>query len=198
MIELAKDLYLGEGHQRVCYRHPTDSGLCIKVLKPRKSAVRQHNQELLELGKLKGVQGASGYVTAQVAEVLTSEGVGYVFPMLADANGRQARSLSAFLKSDLYERDEVERRLKNLGEFLLRHCIVFRDINASNILCPVNADGGYQLIVIDGVGDRVEYPLNLMNKVPILARRKIRRRWRKVMEGLHQTTSWIDVEALAL
>lgn len=198
MIELHAEHFLGEGHQRLCYRHPEDSTLCIKVLKPRLSAAKQHKQELWVLKRLLDVDEAALYITGYLGEISTSKGDGYLFPLLTDSNGSQARNLSTFLKSDLYERTELQRQLLALGHFLLKHGVIFRDVNASNILCPIAENGTYQLIIIDGLGDRVGFPISLMNEIPFLVKRKVRRRWLKFLQQLAESNPWLEIEKLTI
>lgn len=180
-IKLDSTHFMGEGHQRLCYFHPEDEALCIKVLKPRRSALRQQKQELLQLAKLPKDADANGFIPPFLGQVETTQGTGYVFPIVKNSDGSRALNLSEYLQSSSCDFASLAQQLESLRKFLLAYCIIFRDVNASNILCPIQHDGSMKIVVIDGLGDRVDFPLSLLNLIPVLARRKIARRWSKFM-----------------
>lgn len=191
MIELTEDLFLGTGHQRVCYRHPENEELCIKVLKPRRSALRQQRQELTQLKKVSALSGGASYVADFHGVVNTNKGEGYLFTAVKSDDGERALSLGEYLLSETCDFERLSIELLKLRSFLLEHMIIFRDVNATNILCPMRS-GLVSVVVIDGVGDRVDFPLNTLNLIPYFARQKIKRRWLKFVKPLLRSYTKLD------
>ena len=194
MIEITSAHFMGEGHQRICYSHPDQDDVCIKVLKPRRSALRQQNQELQQLKKLPKGYGKNGLIVPFLGMEETTQGPGYLFPVVKNNDGSRALNLSEYLQSPSCDFKSLAQQFDTLKRFLLAHCIIFRDVNASNILCPVDAEGTVRIVVIDGLGDRVDFPLSLLDSVPFLARRKIFRRWDKFMNPILKCSTELSRE----
>lgn len=196
VLELTDEGFLGAGHQRVCFRHPTDTSLCVKVLKPRRSAERQQRQELRELRKVNYEVIDGRYVAPFLGCVSTNRGLGYLFSMVANSDGSAALTLGEYLKLPECDGKLLTNELLALKSFFLNSSVIFRDVNVTNILCPKDAEGRVFLVVIDGLGDRVDFPISLLNHIPFLVRKKIRRRWSKFVTPIVRANVGVGHEVI--
>ena len=96
IIELSDDLIIGKGRDRICYEHPYNKNLCIKIsINSNKQSKREVSyfkfltQKQVDLSKISIFQGY----------VITNLGKGYTFDLIRDKNGNVSKTLRECLES---------------------------------------------------------------------------------------------------
>jgi hypothetical protein len=176
MIKLTQDHLIGKGRTRFCYRHPDDSGKCIKIDKRAPGGATE--KEALYYQKLGRFRPNLAYthIPRFYGFVETSLGRGGVFDLIRDEDtGEISKSLSHYIRTGEAAVDnplwlEAHRAyMKTLYE----EAVIIRDFNPGNLCARRMRDGSYQLVSIDGIGHRDFIPL--CDCFPWFARRKLRR-----------------------
>ena len=182
MLDIETARVVGKGLHRVCYAHPQDENLCIKVLLPLESKARLI-EAVREVGyyRLLEKRGIPWTMLPKFhGEVLTSRGPGYVFDLIRDYDGGVSQTLGHYLASSL----ETERHAEELAmsfdllrDYLLQWKIITMTIKAKNILYHRIGKNEGRLVIVDNIGNSDFIPI--CNYVDFLAERKIRRKWRR-------------------
>jgi PhoP regulatory network protein YrbL len=163
MIQLSQKDYIGEGEIRVCYEHPQDESLCIKV--PRPEITRKYTfKEILyfkKLAKRNKSRYAYPFYSDFYEEVETNLGLGQVFDLVRDeTNGAISKTLEYYLtKSNVISEEKLEQALGILKQQMTKHKVFTRDLRARNICCKLKKDDTIELVIIDGIGHRDFFPL---------------------------------------
>ena len=176
-IDLTPELFVAEGTDRQCYRHPEHPDRCIKVL----HADRRGGRQQREIGYFRSLQRRRvdfTHLTSYHGVVETSLGKGAVFELVCDDDGRVSTSLAVRLAADDagFERwavAEIERLKQNFFD----QWIVFHDLNPTNLLVQRLGYDSFRLVVIDGIGHNHFLPLASFSAR--FARKKIRRAWNR-------------------
>jgi hypothetical protein len=176
-VSLSAQLFVAEGTDRKCFRHPDKSNLCIKVLHPERragrfwreiryySSLRRRGADLQHLSRFHGL-------------VDTNLGKGAVFDLVLDDDARVSKSLDHYLdQNDRGFNDWVVGEIENLKQNLYQEWIVFHDLNPTNILVKRLGFDDFSLVVIDGIGHNHSIPLASYSR--LLARKKITRVWNR-------------------
>lgn len=174
---LSPQLFVAEGTDRKCYRHPDKTEYCIKVLHPEVgpgrfwrevkyySRLRQRGIEFKHLSAFRGL-------------VDTNLGKGAMFDLVLDDDGQISRSLHHYLgqhdrRFDVWVGDEIER----LKQDFYDQWIAIHDLNPTNILVKRLGFDEFRMVVIDGVGHNHFIPLASYS--PAYARKKLVRAWNR-------------------
>jgi hypothetical protein len=176
-VYLSPQLFIAEGTERKCYRHPTEPDLCIKVLHPEVRP-RQLWRELRYYRRLQRRGVDFTHLTRYRGLIDTSLGKGAIFDLVLDDDERISHSLAHYLA--LEDRDvnswivdEVER----LKQDLYDQWIACHDLNPTNILVKRLSYDQYRLVVINGVGHNHVFPLASYSSA--YARKKLVRAWNR-------------------
>ncbi len=184
MIELQPDALIGRGLHRECYRHPTDPGRCVKIVVAGNSD--ENRREAAYYARL-AARGIDWDRLARFHGLATTDrGEGAVFDLVCDPDGSVSRPLDHYLACrDLSGRHaaELAAALQALRSWLLQHRVVTMTLKAKNILVQWR-DGDCALVLVDNVGNTDFIPLT--NYWGWLARRKIRRKWRRFIATLRR------------
>lgn len=185
LTELAlKDLQpVAEGVTRLIYQHPHDDRLLVKVLKPEmRTEISTQRVSLLRIRRRFGIyrtfaRAIGEYLAtrARLQEhplflerilgfVETDAGLGLVAEKVLDRNGELAPTLLSLVMKHGFIR-EIEEKIIQLRDEIIRHDIIIGDLSYKNILCGFNAVRGEYLVVIDGLGDKTWIPVNSLSKV---------------------------------
>ena len=81
--------------------------------------------------------------------------------------------------------ERADEMLDDLFAHLLNDWIVFADVGGNNLVYQRRLEADDRLVIIDGLGAR--HPglkLWLQNKIPFLARRKLRKQWLKLLANI--------------
>ena len=113
--------------------------------------------------------------------VVTDMGPGLVLDLIRDFDGLISRSLRELITLG-HLPTEFRAAFDTLGRFLTEHRVLTRHLLDHNIVARHQANGTWQLVIIDGLGDPAWLPV--ARWVPALAQNKIRRRlelcWDKI------------------
>lgn len=182
MLDLESALVVGKGLHRVCYGHPQDGRLCVKVLLPlqSKTPLIEAEREVKYYRFLEKKNVPWTMLPKFHGEVLTSRGPGYIFDLIRDYDGEISKTLKHYLASPV----EIDNDYKflsvafeHLRDYLLAWKIVTMTIKDKNILYQkLNAREG-RLVIIDNIGHSDFIPV--CDYVDFMAERKIRRKWRR-------------------
>jgi len=193
VIQLTHAKPFAIGGRRVCYVHPHEPNKCIKIpRRDEKRTVRVHQKrkpipqhwrreydnnahEYQVLQRLFARVGpnAAQHLPRAYGYVDTDLGPGLTLDLVRDADGLIARSLRELI-SQGHPPTQFHPAFDDLARFLLNHHIVTRALLDHNIAAQHLDDGGWRLVIIDGLGDPAWLPWGRWCR-PI-ARRRIRRR----------------------
>lgn len=194
MIQLDDTLYVGKGINRVCYRHPSDPGKCLKIDKRKHGGPTEKEAHYYK--KLARIRPLMEYtfIPRFYGFVDTDLGRGGVFDLIQDEGTSDvSQTFRHYINHGQVTAENPiwiaahSTFLQNLYE----EAIIIRDFNASNICARKMLDGSYQLIAIDGIGHRDFIPL--CDYFRSIARRKLRRHIeRKGMQSLPTLLSRLE------
>ena len=172
---------IGQGQERVCYRHPHDPARLIKI--QRGASDKQTRRELrLYRGLARRGMDDFSHIPRFYGHVDTNLGRGFVVDLIADYDGEVPKSLWWHFQRG-YPVAEFEAYLDELRRYLLDRRIVFSvDMGRYNILFQKLSPREARLVVIDGLGNHTA--INWPDAIGFLARRKIERRWRRFIGRL--------------
>jgi len=176
-VYLPPQLFVGEGKERKCYRHPTEFDRCIKLPHPaiRSSRFRSEIRFYRSL-QSRGVDFS--HLTRYHGLIDTSLGRGTIYDLVLDDDGRISKSLPHYLaQQDPAMTHRIVLELERLKQNFYDQWIVFHDLNPTNILLRRLSYDDYRLVVIDGMGHNHFIPL--ANYSPSFARKKLVRAWNR-------------------
>ena len=171
-------LEVGKGNERKCYVHPDDEHKAIKVSYEQKigrsKQTRIETAYYIKLLKRKSMDWS--HLPRFYGEVETNHGKGFVVELIRDFDGSVSKSLEYYLKE--YGIEPFYGELDAYRRYFLDNLIIFNyGMMPKNILRRRISEMEGELVLIDGMGDVSHF--TLPNLIPILARRKIQRRWDK-------------------
>ena len=176
-LPLPAELFVGEGTDRSCFRHPRDERRCIKVLHPERRSGRFW-RELRYYRRLARRGVDFSHLTIYRGMVDTTLGRGAVFDLVLDDDGRVSRSLHHYLQKQDREFDAwAVTQMELLKQDFYDQWIVFHDLNPTNILVRRLGYDEYCLVVIDGIGHNHFLPLASYSAR--MARKKLVRVWNR-------------------
>ncbi len=173
---------IGAGQERICYPHPDDDGKVVKIQKG--DSDKQTRRELALYASLQR-RGMMDYqhIPRYYGAVQTNLGSGFVVDRIADYDGEISRSLWWHFERG-YPLSEFSPYLEELRRYLVGNRIVFSvDMGRFNILFQKLSTQQARLVVIDGLGNHTA--INWLDNIGFFARRKIRRRWQRFIDRLH-------------
>lgn len=164
MLILNKDHYIGEGEIRLCYYHPDDMNLCVKI--PRETTTRNYTLKEIKyfkkLSKRKKKNYSYKFFSDFQGEVLTNHGLGQIFDLILDYDSNEvSKTLEYYLlHSNIVSDNKIESALIKLKQMMIKHRVFTRDLRSRNICCRlINSKNDIELIIIDGIGHRDFFPL---------------------------------------
>ena len=208
-IKLTPDLKIGIGDNRVCYRHPNNQDLCVKVDKPAGLAAKKRGSLLGRLRLLffgreelshnerefsnhlyaRKRAGPDFYRFAPRCHglVLTSEGKGLVFDIVRDSNGRLSPCLADFVRESPAARREAALAMADdLQSFILTNDLRFQfSFHPQHVLVQ-SRDGETRLVLSDWKGENREL-IPISSWFRIFARAKIRRRFGRLRKWIEES-----------
>lgn len=189
MLDLEAALVVGRGLHRICYAHPQDENLCVKVLLPLKSKTplieAEREVKYYRVLERKGVPWTM--LPKFHGEVITSRGQGYVFELIRDYDGEISKTLKHYLSSSTETNSNYEGLSAAFGllkDYLLVWKVVTMTIKAKNILYQkLNTETG-RFVIIDNIGHSDFIPV--CDYLDFMAERKIRRKWSRFEAALRK------------
>ncbi len=180
MLDLSNAKQLGRGNERICYLHPTDPKLCIKVNKAGEVRRNQNRQESLYFKHLQSRGVPFEHLPEYGGWAETTQGPGVVYERICNEDGSPSHDLQHHLSEGRVTEGEAKQLLETLHDFLMKYSIAISDLNPDQLLLKRGPDGD-RLVIIDGVGARRPgFKAWLMRHVHVYARRKTQKNWRRV------------------
>jgi len=173
---------IGMGKERMCFVHPEDPRLAIKISIDVSS--KQSDRELRFYRKLEKRGGVdSKHIPGFHGTCETNRGKGIVVDLVRDHDGQISRPLNWYLAQG-FPIEEFEPYLEELKQSFLKNLIVFNhDMTVGNILVQKTSASKFRMVAIDGLGDVVAID---WDPFPFLVRRKIRRRWQRFIARVYR------------
>lgn len=189
-----KDLQpFARGGNRLCYVHPDDAALCIKVRRPDFSLEQRRTKKgfpktLLPLSHFDDNREEYGVMTAldrsfgaplyrHVSRchgfVATDMGDGLVSELIRNDNGAIAETLKKYLWDHGFD-DACQRAVKQFCEHWRTLAIPSRDLLLHNIVVQMRGEAIERLVVIDGLGSAGLIPFHWLPRA--LRQRKAERK----------------------
>ena len=167
----------GIGGRRLCFSHPYDTGKCVKVLRQDKgrtirykkrrilpawlhSAYDNNRHEEMVLNRLYRTIGPTmgEHLPICYGTVCTDLGPGLVLDLVRDHDDQISRTLRELITLG-HELSEFRAAFQQLGQFLVQHVILTRNLLDHNIVVRYAGDGSTKMFIIDGLGDPAWLPL---------------------------------------
>ena len=182
------------GGTRRCYVHPDDDQLCVKVLRPDRTA-RARLATATGWRRLKGRRGFDDqrkelkayrqlerrgwrdwrHVPLCHGAVQTDLGLGIVTALHRDWRGRFPPNLEQVLPGGMTE--PLAKAIDEFKKWLRRDLFLSRDLLPHNIIAVSDAPERHRLVIVDGIGNSELVPVS--NWFDLCARRKVERKIRK-------------------
>lgn len=211
-LQLSRYAPFAEGGNRLCYVHPDDRALCIKIVKEGSIAAFRARRSFIR--NLRGdayfddnVQEYRAYQQAairnnapQIYEHIpkcygwqnTDMGMGLVLDYYAYEDGSTCINLEAYLHENGLT-DDIKAKVDELADFLRTTQILTKNILPHNVV--IAADG--KLKIIDGLGFSSDF--NVIRVSKLARRASIERRVRRMYLRLDwevsaKNKSWLSTE----
>ncbi|AOS98175.1 hypothetical protein AUP74_02780 [Microbulbifer aggregans] len=203
-IKLAPEKPFARGGNRLCFIHPVDESLCIKVRRPdftladrrRKKGFPKNlkplssfDDNLEEERVMSALQKQYGelvfrHVSRCYGFVDTDMGRGLVSELIRDGNGAISQTLKKVIWDEAFT-EECRRAVTELCQFWETNLVPSRHLLLHNIVVQRDSEGAIQrLVVIDGLGSAGLLPIRLLP--PSIQRKKIEKKI-AVMHGRIKT-----------
>ncbi len=178
MITLQDELLVGKGFHRICYRHPENPKLCIKVQSEANTKERAREQRYYL--SLQQRQIDWRMLSRYYGEINTNLGQGDVFQLITDDNDQPSKTLDYYLGQEYS--NELKNILNNLRSYLLQQQIITTELKPRNIVCQKQAGTLVNAVVIDDIGNSEFIPVS--NFITTFAKRKIMRKWKRFEDNI--------------
>lgn len=169
LIELDDSLIIGKGSERVCYQHPNDSNLCIKI-RYRIKRSRDESEREFEYAQRFVKQGLKVPLALPVEWVETNLGRGLVFPLIRDDNGEISSALDRVEDKQLLEQVFTE-----FAQILLTNTISVTDLRIQNLVLQ-RTKTGPRVVMVDGYGYTNDFLKNLYRITKFVTFQQTKRR----------------------
>lgn len=194
MLTLADREPFAVGGTRRCYVHPDDKNLCVKVLRPDRTAAARL-ADARGWRRLKGRRGFDDqrkelkayqqlsrrppadwtHVPRCHGTIATDQGIGIVTDLHRDWHGGFPKNLEQLLPSGMT--DALAAAIDEFKAWLRRTLFLSRDLLPHNIIAVAVEEDRYRLVIVDGIGNSELLPLS--SWFDVCARQKIERKIRK-------------------
>ncbi len=206
IIKLKEELLLHIGDNRICYIHPDDPKLCIKIDKPwndslyntRKKRVKRvfmpwladfssNRQEARIYWKKARRLGEIFYRHAPrcYGIVTTDRGPGLVFErILNDEDGTESLRLGLYLERHPEEAGHVFELLKELYRHLVTNKLFFYTWGSSHLIFQKREDGD-RIVIVDWKSEsKPNKDLPIINLCPYLKRKRMMKKFLSLKEKI--------------
>lgn len=176
MIKLNDQFFIGQGKNRVCYKHPHKDKVCIKITLP--NAHRDYDENEKEYSYIKKLLKNKD-IPLPIAKPLdwveTNFGRGLEYELIQDYDGKTSQTMDYVLNNNLLSVDEIIVEMERLKESFCRALLSPIEVSMVNILFQRTSATTYRLVFIDGYGLKNFHPIMYLSKA--LRRWQIRKRF---------------------
>ena len=177
MLEITRKP-IGMGRERMCFVHPEDPRLAIKISSGGASSQSKREMRLYRKLEKRGAADIK-HIPGFHGVCETNRGPGFVVDLVRNYDGEISRPLNWYLAQG-YPIEEFEPFLEELKQALLQQLIVVDPaMEIDDILVQKTSASKFRMVAVDSLGDSADF--GLLNLFPFLVRRKIRRRWQGFM-----------------
>lgn len=187
ILHLSEQMVINRGRERVCYIHPENSHLVIKI--PRNSRGRNAgaNQDELQGYLILREEGKDlSFASHCHGFIDTDRGQGLVCDCIRDDDGAIAKTIwDIVVFQDECDVDYIIKVAERLCDFLMSNQIWLFDLNLKNIALKQLADGTYKPYIIDLKGryaNREFIPLS--RYITYFAAKKLQRRSTQLLQRI--------------
>jgi hypothetical protein len=183
MLQITKKP-IGMGKERMCFVHPEDPRLAIKIAKGK-----VNEQSKREIKFYRNLQKRGETVDSHIPKFHglceTNKGPGIVVDLIRNYDGEISRPLNWYLAQG-FPIEEFEPRLEELKQSFLKNLIIFNhDMTIGNLLVQRTSSSKFRIVAIDGLGDVVAF--DWLDRFAFLVRRKINRRWARFIARVYRS-----------
>lgn len=188
MLRLKDSHYFAKGYTRLCYIHPDDTGLCIKIPLEEKGDRKRRNK-----GILKAIKRENDYykrlakrnicwdhLSKYLGDIDTNLGRGSVYQLIRDKQGEIPKTLEYYLQSPEFifkNEDSIINALKTLLDYMIENAISTTSLFPRNLVLDTTCTP-LKLTIIDDIGNTEFIRFSeLSNR---LMKSKINRKWQKM------------------
>ncbi|MCV2886199.1 YrbL family protein [Aestuariibacter sp. AA17] len=179
-FELTDDLYIAQGNRRVCYMHPTDNTLCVKVLKPIFKSDKQLAREIKYAKRYQQLKVSEKHLAGFKGVIHSNKGTGGVFTLVRDANGDISRTLDAYIAQGATQ-SQVKILTDNLKDYLMHTPIQLSDLAIDNVVVRRGLEHD-EIVIIDGAVNSDFF--KLCDYSETFRKKKIARKWQRFMSSI--------------
>lgn len=174
---------IGMGKERMCFVHPDDPRLAIKVQVGDNN--QQTGREIRFYQRLEQRGIDCQHIPAFHGTCQTNRGDGIIVDLIRDFDGQISHPLNWYLARG-FPLEEFVPRLDEVRQSFIDNLIIFNhDLTIGNMLVRKTSFSRFHLVAIDGLRDVVA--IDWLDRIPFLARRKIKRRWQHFMDRLYRS-----------
>ncbi len=184
LLTVNDTLLLGKGNERLCYLHPDDDSKIIKIAYKHHNVRNQNKIEEIYYTYLEKKGISFGHLTHYHGTVDVEGKKGLVFDRVIDSDGSRSLTFSNIVKQKIITIEQAQVLLNDLRVYLSENKILFVDVSLNNIMCRLENDGSYRLIIVDGLGARrLGFKFWLYRHFTPYATYKVASQWKKVIKN---------------
>lgn len=182
MLELGDNNYIAQGDNRICYQHPNDKNLCVKVDKNQQEM--DSYQEVKYYKKLEKKDFSNfdyQFFSKYYGQTETNLGIGFIYDLILDETTQViSNTLQYCLDAGTIENSTLASAINRLKQQMIKHRVFVSNLYPKNICCKILSDHSIELILVDALGHRDFFPL--IEYFQTLAEKKVNRHF--VRSGL--------------
>ena len=185
MISLDSNGLINSGKVRVCYLHPANPDLVIKIPVGKKKEELQANiKELRGYQMLMREHVDLFCISHCYGLVTTNRGTGLVCDCIRDEDGEISKTLwDVIVCQDECDFEYIQKVIGKFCNFLILEDIFIFDLNLKNIVLRSQHDGSFQPVIIDLKGRYESHELiPLSRHIAYLGRKKLERRCNQLID----------------
>lgn len=152
-VQLSSDRYFAEGSKRICFVHPSNQMLCIKIMKPhgKGSFVNENDRDITDYLTLEKMQNRNlfDHIPKFYGTINTNLGKGLLLDLLRDGNGKISQSLGDLIHVEGMTAPLRESLIK-LKSWQLKENLFTTDTGPHNVVVQKITSSNWKLFYIEG------------------------------------------------
>ena len=160
MINLTEDLFLGDGNHKIVYAHPTDTRLCVKLLRTPDDP--DFAKEMRYRKALGSRADSMTLLTKYFGEAETSKGKGYLFERVLDFDGKISQTMLNVLDDTVADEKllpATEKLLLDFKRVYFDEKFLLAGVDPDNYLVQKISPTERRVRIIDNIGIAAKIPL---------------------------------------